>query len=150
MSRKVLLVDVDVSSQEQCARVLRDCACEVSAVDSGAAALALLGSRRFDAVLVDFRLASRGESDLPTAAQPRATGNQHHSHGGRDGQRPTPSAPAIARISAADQAAEDRRTGAGVGGPAGGRAPVRRRKLPRRAAAGFRQSSRAWSGSRSG
>jgi two-component system response regulator HydG len=69
MSRKVLLVDVDVSSQEQCARVLRDCACEVSAVDSGAAALALLARRKFDAVLVDFRLASRGESDLPSAAR---------------------------------------------------------------------------------
>ena len=69
MTRKVLLVDLDQSSQEQCARVLRDCACEVSAANSGAAALASLGSRRFDAVLVDFRLASLGGSDLPTAAQ---------------------------------------------------------------------------------
>jgi two-component system response regulator HydG len=69
MTRKVLLADIDASSREQCARVLRDCACEVSAVNSAAAALALLGSRRFDAVLVDFRLASQGESDLPTAAQ---------------------------------------------------------------------------------
>jgi DNA-binding NtrC family response regulator len=69
MTRKVLLVDVDVSSQEQCARVLRDCACEVSVVNSGATALAMLGSRKFDAVLVDFRLASLGKSDLPTAAK---------------------------------------------------------------------------------
>ncbi len=69
MSRKVLLVEIDASSQEHCARILRDCACEVSAVNSGAAALALLGSRKFDAVLVDFRLASLGGSDLPTAAK---------------------------------------------------------------------------------
>jgi two-component system response regulator HydG len=69
MTRKVLLVDHDASSQEQCARILRDCACEVSAANSGAAALALLGSKEFDAVLVDFRLASLGGSDLPTAAQ---------------------------------------------------------------------------------
>ena len=69
MSRKVLLVDIDAFSQERCARVLRDCACEVSAANSSAAALALLGSKEFDAVLVDFRMASLGESDLPTAAQ---------------------------------------------------------------------------------
>jgi DNA-binding NtrC family response regulator len=69
MSRKVLLVDFDASSQEQCARVLRDCACEVRTANSGAAALALLGSKEFDAVLVDFRLASQGGSDLPAAAQ---------------------------------------------------------------------------------
>ncbi len=69
MTRKVLLVDHDPSSQEQCARVLRDCACEVSTMNSAAAALALLGSRRFDSVLVDFRLACVGGSDLPTAAQ---------------------------------------------------------------------------------
>jgi len=69
MNRKVLLVDYDPSSQEQCARVLRDCACEVSTMNSAAAALALLGSRRFDSVLVDFRLACVGGSDLPTAAR---------------------------------------------------------------------------------
>jgi DNA-binding NtrC family response regulator len=69
MNRRVLLVDIDASSQEQCARVLRDCACEVSAANSAAAALALLGTRKFDAVLVDFRLASPGGSDLPTAAK---------------------------------------------------------------------------------
>ncbi len=69
MTKKVLLADVDASSREQCARVLRDCACEVSAANSAAAALALLGSRRFDTVLVDFRLASQEGSDLPTAAQ---------------------------------------------------------------------------------
>jgi DNA-binding NtrC family response regulator len=69
MIRKVLLVETDISSQEQCARVLRDCACEVSVANSGAAALALLGSREFHAALVDFRLASLGGSDLPTAAR---------------------------------------------------------------------------------
>jgi DNA-binding NtrC family response regulator len=69
MPRKVLLVDIDTCSREQCALVLRDCACEVSAVNSAAAALALLGNKEFDAILVDFRLARLGESDLPTAAK---------------------------------------------------------------------------------
>ena len=69
MTRKVLLVDIDSSSREHGARVLRDCGCEVSAVNSGAAAMALLASREFNAILVDFRLASVGGSDLPAAAQ---------------------------------------------------------------------------------
>ncbi len=69
MTKKVLLVDADRSSREQCARVLRDCALEVNAVNSAVGALALLGSRRFDAVLVDFCLASQGEGNLPAAAQ---------------------------------------------------------------------------------
>jgi DNA-binding NtrC family response regulator len=69
MTRKVLLVDFEVSSQEQCVRLLRDCACEASVVNSAATALALLGSRKFDALVVDFRLSSLGASDLPTAAQ---------------------------------------------------------------------------------
>jgi DNA-binding NtrC family response regulator len=69
MTKKVLLADADVSSQEQCVRVLRDCACDASVVNSGAAAMALLGSRRFDAALVDFRLPSLPGSDLPTAAK---------------------------------------------------------------------------------
>ncbi|MGA2984414.1 MAG: sigma-54 dependent transcriptional regulator [Terriglobia bacterium] len=69
MNRKVLLVEIGTSSQEQCARVLRDCACEVSAVNSAAAALALLGKREFVAILVDFRVASQGASDLLTAAK---------------------------------------------------------------------------------
>jgi two-component system response regulator HydG len=69
MNRKVLLVDLDPSSQEQCARVLRDCACETSMVNSVPAALALLGSRKFDAALVDFRLATQGGIDLTSAAK---------------------------------------------------------------------------------
>ena len=69
MSKKVLLVEIDPSSLEQEARVLRDCACEVLAVKSGAAALTLLGIRKFDAFLVDFRLAGEGEGDLLAAAQ---------------------------------------------------------------------------------
>jgi two-component system response regulator HydG len=69
MIRKVLLVDPDMSSQDQCTRVLRDCICEVSAVDTAVAALTLLESRKFDAVLVDFRLVSLGGSDVPTAAE---------------------------------------------------------------------------------
>jgi two-component system response regulator HydG len=69
MTRKVLLADLDPSSQEQCARILRDCACETSVVNSAPAALALLGSRKFDAALVDFRLATQGGSDLPSVAK---------------------------------------------------------------------------------
>jgi DNA-binding NtrC family response regulator len=69
MTRKVLLVDPDPSSLQQCARVLRDCKCEVSTVDSASAAVAQLGSRTFDAAVVDFRLASLSGSDLPAAAR---------------------------------------------------------------------------------
>jgi DNA-binding NtrC family response regulator len=69
MNRKVLLAEPDPFSQEQCARVLRDCACEVYTVNSGAAALALLGSKHIDTILVDFRLAGLGASDLPTTAK---------------------------------------------------------------------------------
>jgi DNA-binding NtrC family response regulator len=69
MTKKVLLVDADPSSQEQCTRVLRDCGCEVIAANSGAASLALLGNRKFDTFLVDFRLASLGGSDLSGAAK---------------------------------------------------------------------------------
>ncbi|MGO8815928.1 MAG: sigma-54-dependent transcriptional regulator [Terriglobia bacterium] len=69
MTRRVLLVDSDTSSQEQCARVLRDCACEPWAEDSPAAALTLLGKRNFDAILLDLRLAGRGGCDLPAAAR---------------------------------------------------------------------------------
>jgi two-component system response regulator HydG len=69
MTKKALLVAADPSSQEQCARVLRDCACEVTAINSGAAALALLGSKKFETVLVDFRVASQAGMDFLAAAQ---------------------------------------------------------------------------------
>jgi DNA-binding NtrC family response regulator len=69
MTKKVLLVDIDAVSVGQCARILRDCGCEVFSANSGAAALKLLASRQFDAVLMDFRLGGPGGSDLPTAAQ---------------------------------------------------------------------------------
>jgi two-component system response regulator HydG len=69
MNRKVLVVDPDPSSQQQCARMLRDCACEVNTVESTAAALALLANRSFDAALMDFRLATQGADDLPSAAR---------------------------------------------------------------------------------
>ncbi len=69
MTRKVLLVDLPSSSKEQCVRVLRDCACEPSAVDSPAAAFDLLGRRKFDVLLVDFRLAAQGGTDLLAAAR---------------------------------------------------------------------------------
>jgi len=69
MSKKVLLVDLDASSQEQCARVLRDCACEVSVFGSSAAAMAHLHNKPVDAMLVDVRLPGFHGSDLPTAAR---------------------------------------------------------------------------------
>jgi DNA-binding NtrC family response regulator len=69
MTRKVLLIDSDPPSQQQCARVLRDCRCEVSIVDSASAAVAQLGSRKFDAAVLDFRLASLSGIDLPAAAR---------------------------------------------------------------------------------
>ena len=69
MTRKVLLADPDPSSQQQCARVLRDCRCEVVTVDSVSEAVAQLGNGRFDAAIVDFRLASLSGSDLPAAAK---------------------------------------------------------------------------------
>jgi DNA-binding NtrC family response regulator len=69
MPKKVLLAEADPSWQQQCARVLRDCQCEVRMVDSADAALALLGSKPFDALVVDFRLATARGCDLPGAAK---------------------------------------------------------------------------------
>ena len=69
MTRKVLLVDFPSSSQEQCVRVLRDCACEPTPADSAAAAFDLLGRRIFEVLLVDIRLATQGGTDLLAAAQ---------------------------------------------------------------------------------
>ncbi len=64
MTKKVLLVDADrVFTGAVCPRSTR-LRVEVNAVNSAAGALALLGSRRFDAVLVDFRLASQGEEAI--------------------------------------------------------------------------------------
>ncbi len=67
MNRKVLVVDNDEASQEQCARVLRDCACQVISADSGAAALAFLENGDFNLVLLDFRLGTQLGSELPAA-----------------------------------------------------------------------------------
>jgi DNA-binding NtrC family response regulator len=69
MTRKVLLIDPDPSSQQQSARVLRDCRCEVNIVDSASAAVAQLGSSRFDAAVVDFRLATQSGVDVPAVAR---------------------------------------------------------------------------------
>jgi DNA-binding NtrC family response regulator len=69
MNRKVLLVDPDPSSQQQCARVLRDCMCEVTAVDSASAALTQLTSKKFDAALMDLRLAGFNGTDLTAVAR---------------------------------------------------------------------------------
>ena len=43
--------------------------CEVNMVDSASAALAQLGCKRFDAAIMDFRLASLSGIDLPAAAR---------------------------------------------------------------------------------
>jgi two-component system response regulator HydG len=64
MSGNVLFVDGDLSSQDQCVPVLRDFGCQVSAANSGADALALLGGRKFDTVLIDLRLASVAGANL--------------------------------------------------------------------------------------
>ena len=69
MTRKVLLADPDLASQEQCARVLRDCACEVRAVKSAAEARTLLESRQFDVFLADLALATGSECNLLQPAQ---------------------------------------------------------------------------------
>ncbi len=67
MNRKVLVVDIDEVSQEQCARVLRDCACQVTVANSDAVALAFIENGDFNLVLLDFRLGTRFGSDLPAA-----------------------------------------------------------------------------------
>jgi DNA-binding NtrC family response regulator len=64
MSGNVLFVDGDLSSQGRCVPVLRDLGCQVSVADSGAGALTLLGRGRFDAVLIDLRLASAAGASL--------------------------------------------------------------------------------------
>ena len=69
MIKKVLVVDPDPLSQAHCARLLRDCGCQVTASDSAPGALALLASEIFDVALVDFRLASISGSNLPSAAK---------------------------------------------------------------------------------
>jgi DNA-binding NtrC family response regulator len=69
MIRKVLLVDPDLSSQEQCARVLRDCRCEVAVADSATAALTQLGKRKFDVAVLDFRLATLNDGNVVSAAR---------------------------------------------------------------------------------
>jgi DNA-binding NtrC family response regulator len=68
MIRKVLLVDPDLSSQEQCARILRDCRCEVAIADS-TGAMTLLGKRKFDAAVLDFRAATTKQGSLPSSAR---------------------------------------------------------------------------------
>jgi two-component system response regulator HydG len=69
MIRKVLVVDPDSSSQQRCARLLRDCRCEATLVDSIQAAKRRIVEHKFDAALVDFQLASTQDFDLPAAAQ---------------------------------------------------------------------------------
>ncbi len=64
MNRIVLLIDQDGSPQEPDVQTLRDYGCDVSVVRSVAEALAQLRNRRFDAALVDLRLASMGTGNL--------------------------------------------------------------------------------------
>ena len=71
MIKKVLLVDNDLLSRDPCIQALREFGCEVSVASSGPAALAQVGARDFDAVLVDLGLAGPGGSDLPGALKVR-------------------------------------------------------------------------------
>jgi DNA-binding NtrC family response regulator len=64
MSGNVLFIDGDPSSPGRCVPVLRDLGYQVSLAGSGADALALLGRGRFDAALIDLRLASAAGASL--------------------------------------------------------------------------------------
>jgi two-component system response regulator HydG len=71
MSKKVLLVDNDPLTRDQCIHALREFGCEVSVSSTAAGALAQVGAREFDAVLIDVRLAGLDGSDLPRAMKAR-------------------------------------------------------------------------------
>src|SRR5579864_2260619 len=73
MIKNVLLVDDDVLSRDQSVRALEELGCTVSVAGSSLAALAQLGAREFDAVLMDIGVAGLGGSDLPGSAKTRHT-----------------------------------------------------------------------------
>jgi DNA-binding NtrC family response regulator len=70
MIKNVLLVD-DVSSRDHSTQALEQLGCAVSVASSSVAALAQLGAREFDAILMDVQLAGSGGSDLPGSAKGR-------------------------------------------------------------------------------
>ena len=70
MIKNVLLVD-DVSSRDRSTQALEQLGCAVSVASSSVAALAQLGAREFDAILMDVQLAGSGGSDLPGSAKGR-------------------------------------------------------------------------------
>jgi DNA-binding NtrC family response regulator len=74
MKKNVLLIDGEVSSKGQCAAALSDFGWEVSTANTGSGALALLGARKFDAALVDLRLASAGGGNLLAALEHQQAG----------------------------------------------------------------------------
>ena len=74
MKKKVLLIDVEVSSKGQCAAALSDLGWDVSTANTGSGALTLLGARKFDAALVDLRLASGVGGNLLAALQHHQAG----------------------------------------------------------------------------
>jgi DNA-binding NtrC family response regulator len=93
MNRRVLLIDADPSSREQCLRVLRDCACETRAADNASAALALLENKEFDTLLLDFRLAGSEGSGLLAAAHHLRPGIKIILMVQRMGEAPSPQNP---------------------------------------------------------
>ncbi len=64
MNRKALVVDFDEASQEQCARVLRDCGFQVSLAKSPHDAMAMVRGGRFRFILLDFQIASQGGGEI--------------------------------------------------------------------------------------
>ena len=90
------------------------------------AALTLLGIVKFDVALVDFRLAGINGSDLPSAAKRAQPGINIILTVEGIGNAPSAQPPAIARISPADQTAENRRIDPGSRSPAGGSRPAAR------------------------
>ena len=64
MKKNLLLVDRDVSSLNQSVPLLMSMGCTVSVAGSGIAALALLEGAKFDAALIDLRLAGLESGDL--------------------------------------------------------------------------------------
>jgi DNA-binding NtrC family response regulator len=74
MKKSVLLIEGEMSCKGQCAAALRDLGWEVSTTNSSSGALTLLGARKFDAALVDLRLAGVTEGNLLTALERQQAG----------------------------------------------------------------------------
>jgi two-component system response regulator HydG len=74
MKKNVLLIDGEVSGKGQCSALLSDLGWEVSTTNSTSGALTLLGARKFDAALVDLRLASARGGNLLAALEHQQAG----------------------------------------------------------------------------